>query len=138
MDHLSDETVASGKTRLFSFPVAIPTPTHLAEVLVGIRPERIHLSHRIGDVGDDVGPLHAQARVILREDLGGEDIVYLAAEGVPLTMVDRDHYRGDDLDEQVTISIFPQHLTLFDAPTGVLIGRGALGETPVTTGAAHG
>lgn len=62
---------------------------------------------------------------MLREDLGGEDIVYLAANGVSLTMVDRDHYRGDDLDEQVTLSIFPHHLALFDTASGRVIGRGA-------------
>jgi hypothetical protein len=62
---------------------------------------------------------------MLREDLGGEDIVYLDANGVSLTMVDRDHYRGDDLDEQVTITVYPYHLALFNAATGALLGRGA-------------
>jgi ABC-type sugar transport system ATPase subunit len=128
-------------TRLFDFPADLPTERSNRDVLVGIRPERIHLSHRIGDVGDDEGPLHAPATVMLREDLGGEDIVYLAAEGVPLTMVDRDHYRGDDLDEQVTISIFPHHLRIFDSATGELIGRGARGVSSgiaAASGAVHG
>ena len=40
-------------------------------------------------------------------------------------MVDRDHYRGDDLDQQVTVSIFPHNLALFDAATGERVGRGA-------------
>jgi hypothetical protein len=55
---------------------------------------------------------------VLREDLGGEDIVYLMAGGESLTMVDRDHVRGDDLDQQVTVSIFPRDLAVFDAATG--------------------
>jgi hypothetical protein len=61
----------------------------------------------------------------LREDLGGEDIVYLAASGESLTMVDRDHHRGEDLDQAVTVSIFPQNLALFDAASGERVGRGA-------------
>ncbi len=125
-------------TPLFSFPVDVDGAAGTGDVLIGLRPERIHLSHRIGDVGDDEGPLHAPATVMLREDLGGEDIVYLAAEGVPLTMVDRDHYRGDDLDAQVTISIFPHHLRLFDAASGALIGRGARGSAHSAATAASG
>jgi ABC-type sugar transport system ATPase subunit len=129
-------------TELFAFPAEVSATAHGADVLVGLRPERIHLSHRLGDVGDDTGPLHASARVILREDLGGEDIVYLSASGVPLTMVDRDHYRGDDLDEQVTLSIFPHHLTLFDTSTGALLGRGSRGVAKAVletgAGARHG
>ncbi len=67
--------------------------------------------------------------------------MYLSASGVPLTMVDRDHYRGDDLDEQVTISIYPHNLMLFDARSGAFIGRGERGEaSSVAAGskAAHG
>ena len=62
---------------------------------------------------------------MLREDLGGEDIVYLTAGGESLTMVDRDHVRGDDLDQVVTVSIVPHNLALFAAETGERIGRGA-------------
>jgi hypothetical protein len=40
-------------------------------------------------------------------------------------MVDRDHQRGDDLDQVVTVTIFPHNLALFDAATGERVGRGA-------------
>jgi len=40
-------------------------------------------------------------------------------------MVDRDHRRSEDLDQAVTVSIFPHNLALFDAATGERIGRGA-------------
>jgi ABC-type sugar transport system ATPase subunit len=110
--------------------------------VVGVRPERLHLSHRVSEREAAGGvALHFPAKVMLREDLGGEDIVYLAANGVSLTMVDRDHYRGDDLDERVTISIFPHHLTLFAANTGQFIGRGArlaAGLARVGTREQHG
>jgi ABC-type sugar transport system ATPase subunit len=113
-------------TALFSFPTALDAGTAMGDVLVGVRPERIQLSHRL-DAGDRDGDraLHFPASVILREDLGGEDIVYLAADGASLTMVDRDHYRGEDLDERVKLTIYPHNLALFSRETGELIGRGA-------------
>ena len=129
------------ETRLFSFPVDVSGDTRGGDVYVGVRPERIHLSHRVQELDGEHGPLQTPATVMLREDLGGEDIVYLSASGEPLTMVDRDHYREDDLDQQVSISIFPHHLTLFDATSGVLLGRGARqagASTMVSAGAANG
>jgi ABC-type sugar transport system ATPase subunit len=128
-------------TRLFSFPVDVSAETRGGEVFVGVRPERIHISHRMQHRDREHGPLQTPATVMLREDLGGEDIVYLAASGEQLTMVDRDHYRGDDLDEQVSISIFPHHLTLFDATSGAILGRGlrhAGASTMVSAGVANG
>lgn len=129
-------------TPLFAFPADIAVSIAPRDVYVGLRPERIHLSHRVGDVGADEGPLHASATVMLREDLGGEDIVYLQAQGIPLTMVDRDHHRGDDLNADVTLSIFPHHLTIFAAEGSGLLGRGARGIAAAATwaeaGARHG
>lgn len=140
LEHRGDQYWCT--TPLFAFPADITAPGALRDVYVGLRPERIHLSHRIGDVGDDEGPLHTSAKVMLREDLGGEDIVYLQAQGVPLTMVDRDHHRGDDLNADVTLSIFPHHLTIFAAEGGGLIGRGARGVAAAAiraeAGAHHG
>ena len=78
---------------------------------------------------------------MLREDLGGEDIVYLEAEGISLTMADRDHYRGDDLDAQVTLSVHPRNLAIFAASSGELIGRGtrvAAGLACQLIGVRHG
>lgn len=140
LEHRGDQYWCT--TPLFAFPADIDVATASREVYVGLRPERIHLSHRVGDVGDDEGPLHTAAEVILREDLGGEDIVYLQAQGVSLTMVDRDHHRGDDLHADVTLSIFPHHLTIFAADTGALLGRGARGAAAAAirteAGAHHG
>ena len=113
-------------TSLFAFSVDIPFDRPSTEVIVGFRPERLLLSHSGSDPDGAAGrTLQFAASVVLREDLGGEDIVYLAASGESLTMVDRDHLRGDDLDQVVTVSIFPQNLVLFDATTGERIGRGS-------------
>jgi ABC-type sugar transport system ATPase subunit len=113
-------------TSLFAFPADVPANTAAGDVIVGFRPERIQLSRRAGDHdGANGRTLQFPASIVLREDLGGEDIVYLTVGGESLTMVDRDHVRGDDLDQVVTISIFPHNLALFDADTGERIGRGA-------------
>jgi ABC-type sugar transport system ATPase subunit len=113
-------------TSLFAFPADVPTHDASTDVIVGFRPERIHLAHhRASPDGAGDRALQFPASVVLREDLGGEDIVYLAASGETLTMVDRDHYRGDDLDQQVAVSIYPHNLALFDATTGKELGRGA-------------
>ena len=112
-------------TSLFTCDVDLRADAGPGDVIVGIRPERLHLSHRLSEPdGRDGRLLQFPASVMLREDLGGEDIVYLDASGVSLTMVDRDHSR-DDLDERASISVYPRHLAIFSAATGEIIGHGA-------------
>lgn len=112
-------------TSLFTCDVDLRADAGPGDVIIGLRPERLHLSHRLGEPdGADGRLLQFPASVMLREDLGGEDIVYLDASGVSLTMVDRDHYR-DDLDERVSVSVYPRHLAIFNAATGEIIGHGA-------------
>jgi len=107
-------------TSLFEFPADVPSNTAPGDVIVGFRPERIHLSHHTGSQdGTNGRTLQFLASIVLREDLGGEDIVYFAAGGESFTMVDRDHERGDDLDQQVTVSIYPRDLAVFDGATGL-------------------
>jgi ABC-type sugar transport system ATPase subunit len=113
-------------TPLFAFLADVQSDRASTDVIVGFRPEQIRLSHAESESdGADGRALQFSASVVLREDLGGEDIVYLAASGESLTMVDRDHRRGDDLDQAVTVSTFPHNLALFDAATGERVGRGA-------------
>ncbi|MCC2628291.1 MAG: putative transporter ATP-binding protein [Thermomicrobiales bacterium] len=113
-------------TPLFAFLADVEFDRASTDVIVGFRPERIRLSYAGSEPdGADGRALQFSASLVLREDLGGEDIVYLAASGESLTMVDRDHHRGDDLDQVVTVSIFPHNLALFDAATGERVGRGA-------------
>ena len=128
-------------TSLFAFPADISSASALGsqprDVMVGFRPERIDLSQSDGDPnGTDGRTLQFPASIMLREDLGGEDIVYLAASGESLTLVDRDHERGDDLDQVVMVSIFPHNLVLFDAATGERVGRGA--RLPTSNGVVSG
>lgn len=114
------------ETELFQFPAEVRDGVATTDVIVGIRPERIMLSHHGRSEGaDDLRNVHFGAVVRLREDLGGEDIVYLDARGASLTVVDREHYRGEELDENVSGSIALPHLALFDAASGEAVGRGS-------------
>lgn len=129
------------ETALFTFPVEARIAASAGDVLVGIRPEHIRFAHRPETQEIITHPLQFDATVALREDLGGEDIVYLSAEGIALTMVDRDHDRHADIDQRVTISIAPRRLLLFEAATGAYLGHGAAhaGESVAAAGGArHG
>ena len=93
-----------------------PTPTS-TDVSVGIRPEHIV----IGD--PPAGTLSFQAKVLLREDLGGEEIVYLDAKGLQLTTMLRNDGNAQhiDLDQTVTAYLHPQDAVVFVG--GKYVGR---------------
>jgi ABC-type sugar transport system ATPase subunit len=113
------------RTPLFAAPVeVVGVPER--PVRVGIRPEHVEIvPGRVaggnGDGGD--GPVQLQARVVLREDLGGEEIVYVETADGTLTAVDRHTLGGNELGE-VTVELRPECLALFDTATGERIGRG--------------
>jgi ABC-type sugar transport system ATPase subunit len=109
-------------TDLFEFPVQVgDSAKEGAEVRVGIRPESVALENGVNPNGRR---LHAQATILLREDLGGEEIIYLDVNGTPLTTVLRHDAQAIPTDDQTTISLDPNDLALF-APDGVRIGQGA-------------
>lgn len=92
-------------------------------VNVGFRPESLHISSN----GASPPPGHVQfsARIVLREDLGGEEIVYVESEGRTLAGVDRHHEQRDDLDQQVTVTIRASDLVIFAPTSGLRLGQGA-------------
>jgi NifB/MoaA-like Fe-S oxidoreductase len=59
----------------------------------------------------------------LREDLGGEEIVYLETGAVTLTSVDRHELPTGDL-PPATVTVLPEHLALFDPASGRRLGSG--------------
>ncbi len=126
-----DEGSQRCRTSLFSFPIAT-TATTSGPVVVGIRPEAMVIAnseHRASSdphaTSPENGAIVLDARVVLREDLGGEEIVYLDCAGTALTGVDRfDPHRGE-IDEQTTVTIRPQEIILFRPESGERIGRGA-------------
>jgi ABC-type sugar transport system ATPase subunit len=108
----------------FEFPVQL-TEEHGAywdgaPVSVGIRPESILLDGS----GLDAGALRSSAQVLLREDLGGEEIVYLDARDTPLTTVIRHDVQSPAENDVTTIHLDPRRIFLF-AVDGARIGQGA-------------
>ncbi|MER3485924.1 MAG: hypothetical protein C4345_08100 [Chloroflexota bacterium] len=93
-------------------------------VAVGIRPESI----QIAPAGPANGAaLHMSARVLLREDLGGEEIVYLEVNGVTLMTVVRHDMIEGVIPERVTIAMDPSALVIF-SPEGQRVGQGVAAE----------
>ncbi|MEX1346531.1 MAG: TOBE domain-containing protein, partial [Desulfobacterales bacterium] len=107
-------------TGLFELPVNMAPsagrPAEIGDVRVVIRPEDIHLNP------NQDGLLQCQAQVVLREDLGGEVIVYLEVNEIPLVTVishAEDHLISKD---RVTIGVHPSKVVLFNSETGQRIG----------------
>ncbi len=107
------------ETPLFEAPVDLTAPID-GQVVVGIRPEKVRVT--LGSV--DGSGFALPARILLREDLGGEEIVYLETGGQTLTSVDRHTLAHTDVTD-VTVHIHPSDLSLFDPRGGARVGRGA-------------
>jgi ABC-type sugar transport system ATPase subunit len=108
-------TTLQCKTGLFEFPIHRTEHNpqfvvHGQKVLLGIRPEHV----AIREATD--GEVSVDAKVLLREDLGGEEIVYLDASGVTLSTVLRHsdgHTPEVQIDEHVRVAIDPGQITVF-------------------------
>jgi ABC-type sugar transport system ATPase subunit len=88
-------------------------------VRVGIRPEAIAFAgHAAAN-----GQLRLPARVLLREDLGGEEIIYLDVAGTALTTVVRHDTDTDLAADAATVALDPATILLY-SPVGEWIGRG--------------
>lgn len=81
------------------------------DVQIGVRPEHIHIGPPPA-----AGWLTHRAKVLLREDLGGEEIVYLDLNGLVLTTVlrsDDQTQQHVDIDQVVPVAIPPQQMVVF-------------------------
>lgn len=110
-------------TALFHLPITLRTgremPAAGASVMVGVRPENLRLGP------PRPGYVQMDAQVLLSEDLGGEEIVYLMVQGMQLATVLRsnDTTRADTtIDAHVTVNIHPHDLKIF--ANGERIGQG--------------
>jgi ABC-type sugar transport system ATPase subunit len=111
------------RTGLFEFPVNLPSsadlPPETGNVSVVVRPEDISLKSNQDDM------LKCRAQVVLLEDLGGEFIVYLEVNKIPLVTV-ISHAENDLVsNDHVTIAVRPSTAVLFQPETGQRIGQGA-------------
>ena len=112
------------KTNLVEFEVELDRDVEASEdyreVSVAVRPQALQLDpDRIN------GLLSFQAEVTLREDLGGELVIHLDANGIPLLAV----VRHDELhlvtDDRVTVGAPASAFVLFASDSGERIGQGA-------------
>ena len=113
------------RTTLFSVPVTMATgkrpPRDGASVRVAIRPEHLRLERPAGDAVCAV-----QAEVVLAEDLGGELVVHLAAQGVRITTVVR-HDRALELNGgQVELYLRHEDVVVFDTDALQAVARGGV------------
>lgn len=111
------------KTELFEFTVnpdaGIIVKEEHRDVSIGIRPQAI----KPGLKGQKE-TLAVGARIILKEDLGGEFVVHLDVNGLRLLSF----VRQDDLhllsDDEITIGIPMEEIVIFSSEDGTRIGRG--------------
>lgn len=108
------------QTEFADFPVQLnDEATSVKDVWVAVRPQDIKLN-----LEQTSGQITQQAQIVLQEDLGGEQVVYLETNGLSLVSV----IPYDDMQQvsngQVTISIQPDTLILYHTKTGHRIGQG--------------
>jgi ABC-type sugar transport system ATPase subunit len=80
------------------------------DISVGIRPEHVLIGKA------PPGHVDFQAKVLLREDLGGEEIVYLDANGLQLTTVvsaNDSHALDIKIDQMVRAHAAPEHVVVY-------------------------
>lgn len=110
------------RTGLFEVPVDIADGLE-ERVTIGIRPEHLRVVIDGGLSVDGAGAIGVPGRIVLREDLGGEEIVYVETDGRTLTSVDRHTLPAGDLDAAM-VALRPEHLALFRRDNGERIGGG--------------
>jgi ABC-type sugar transport system ATPase subunit len=104
-------TVEAGPLRFAAPSVSLPD----GEIVAGLRPEAIRFD--AADARDDAIRLDAQ--VTLVENLGGEAVIYLQAEGQALTAtLPISGGLPPDLGSRARIAVDPAEIMLFDAATG--------------------
>ncbi len=112
--NMLEGTMESGTLKTDAFAVeGMGKPD--GKVIVGIRPE----SFKLGAGGQ--GAFTFDAVVSLREDLGGEEIVYFDVAGLTLIMMGWHNEKTPEptLGEKITVSVDRQDMICFDAATQI-------------------
>ena len=109
------------KTKLFSFPVKLNNHAlpENSDVAITVRPQGLKLNSQPS--GKFVS---LKANITLVEDLGGEMVIHMDANGNTLMSVER-HENFDQQEGEVEIGISNKNLMLFDTKTAQRIGQGA-------------
>ncbi len=107
------------QTDIFSFPVRLDQPA-TDTVSVGFRPQNVILNAPAGQA-----LLSASAKILLKEDLGGELVVHLSIGDHKITSVVRQDHLGDLGEESTKIGLDPSNALVFESTSGRRIGQGA-------------
>jgi ABC-type sugar transport system ATPase subunit len=112
------------KTDLFEFPLHWDNPDskfqQTGDAYIGFRPENVCLINENNET-----MLSLDCKVALREDLGGEEIVYLETKQGILTTVVR-HEGYDAVANSTRAYINPTNLFVFNEQDGERIGKGVI------------
>ena len=110
-------------TDLVEFRAGLPDSTTASTgqvVTVAVRPQMLRLNPERPE-----GLCTFPASVVLREDLGGELVVHLTANGIPLVSVVRHDDSHLIADREVIVGVEPPAFVLYAVETGKRIGQGA-------------
>jgi ABC-type sugar transport system ATPase subunit len=116
--NLIEGSLSEGLVNAGPFRFRLNSNETSCHVIAGLRPESLRIDGNVG--------LPASGRIRLIEDLGGEYVVYLDADGLPLTA---SFPVREDLDlsygGKLGFVVDPHDIVVFDAKTGHRLGRGA-------------
>lgn len=90
------------------------------EVLVGIRPENIY----INDHEKKDNSLKIDAKIVLREDLGSEEVIYLEIQGTVFTSIMRHQVSKNIKSNLVKVCLSPSDIFVFDRHEERLLWKG--------------
>lgn len=107
------------QTEIATIPVSL-TESDCETAVVGIRPQHVKL-----DVSANSGLVTSPAKIMLKEDLGGELLVHLKINDHPVLAVARQDEINTLSEDSTTIGIKPSDVLIFDPTTGRRIGQGA-------------
>ncbi len=113
-------TLSNGSFTSDIFTATVTAQDVTAEAIAGIRPEGIV-------IGDNAKGIALDATVVLVENLGSENVIYLnVQERMLVTVISRTDEENLGLTEgaKIKISILPHAIQLFHADTEVKIGEG--------------
>ena len=113
------------RTKLFDFPVELDSSVKLSSEeekgTIDIRPQDITFERKIPE-----DFLKCQAQILLRHDLGGELVVHLEANGIPLVAVISQINSHLISEDELTIGISPSAIALFSKDKGYKLGYGVM------------
>ena len=109
------------KTAYFSFPAVLKDSVQSTteDITVAVRPQGLRINAKAS--GKSVS---MKANITLAEDLGGEMVIHMEANGNTLLGVER-HENLSQQEGEVEIGISNKNLMLFDTKTAQRIGQGA-------------